>query len=471
MRKVYMSVRGHEKRIALMENDTLVECFFYRGEQETYEVGSIYIGRVTKVLKGMNAAFVDIGMDKMAYLHYSDTLQEGNDITTTIHQGQWIVVGIAKEAVDDKGPKLTQKIEIASDYGVYKPYEKVVTMSKQISDEARRKELKGIGRDICQNEDGVIFRSLCGQAPLEMVAENIHKLKSQYHDMKQQVGKVKQPTRLIAAASFVQRFFKEIPPTSIEELVVDDFHVYQEVKGTYEQVQYHRSNDDLFMQQGIEAVLEKATKKVVWLKNGSYLLIEQTETMTVIDVNTGKFVGKADQGDTVYKTNGLAAEEIARQLRLRDIGGMIVIDFINMRNPEQQADIRKAFIKETGRDRSQVRVFGFTSLGLLEVTRKRKRDSLFSYLSQPCHVCHSRGMVTSVETIVYELERELISYRHREEEAVLIQCSQDVVKGIEELITKDNLQQECGLFLFFEVQSSPLPFYNISRFGSVKEWI
>ncbi|MGM9988642.1 MAG: Rne/Rng family ribonuclease [Bacillaceae bacterium] len=469
LRKVYINGQGHEKRIAVVENNQLVECFYYREEKEGV-VGSLYIGRVTKVLKGMNAAFVDIGLKKMGYLHYSDTLQKGEDINRSVHEGQWLLVGIAKEGVDDKGPKLTQKVEITSSYGVYKPYDHFITMSKQIDNEEKRKDLKRVGKKICPKQGGIIFRSICQETPLAEVEASIYTLKETFEEMQRKIAVAKSPQLLSDDVSYVHHFFKEITPASISECVVDDFDAYQQVKTVYKDVYYDREKEDLFMKNGLTTALENSIKRVVWLKNGAYLLIDITETMTVIDVNTGKFTGKANQENTVYQTNLAAAKEIARQLRLRDIGGMIMVDFINMNKKEEREAVRRAFIQACEQDRSQVRVYDFTALGILEVTRKRKKQDLASFLSQPCSTCHGRGIVKSVETIVFELERELLSYQNSGEEAVLIACSPDIKKGVEEIITKEKIERACSMFLFFDVQSSPTSFYRISRFGTARDF-
>ncbi|MGL4523211.1 MAG: ribonuclease E/G, partial [Bacilli bacterium] len=252
----------------------------------------------------------------------------------------------------------------------------------------------------------------------------------------------------------------------IDEIEVDDFETYQSVKGIIPGVHYRR-NGDLFVEVGVSKELEDAQKRVVWLKNGAYLLIDQTETMTIIDVNTGKFIGKSNQEDTVLKTNVLAAQEVGRQLRLRDIGGMILVDFINMKENRQKELVKQALVEATAEDRSKVQVFHFTSLGLLEITRKRRKKDLTSFLTSDCTICNGKGYVKSATTLAYELERELMGYRLRDEDAVHIACSRDVKEAVEELITKEKLEKQCGLFITFEIQYSPLSFYNISRFGSV----
>lgn len=251
-----------------------------------------------------------------------------------------------------------------------------------------------------------------------------------FKELKRKEDHGRAPVLLHRPATFLDRLFKENPIETIEKVIVDTRSIVPELqeKVGKEKVSFYNEKTSMFSHYGVEREIEKALQKIVWLSNGSYLIIEQMETMTVIDVNTGKFTGKQNLQDTVLRTNEIAAQEIARQLRLRDIGGMILIDFINMKKQEDREKVREKLISSLQRDRTYTRVLGFTELGILEMTRKRKKHSLRDVLLEDCSQCKTTGHVISDETIAYELERELITYSSVEDEAVLIAARAGVQK-------------------------------------------
>lgn len=290
-------------------------------------------------------------------------------------------------------------------------------------------------------------------------------LQQLYEELKRKEGQGKVPLLLHRPATFLDRVFQENPIETIEKVVVDTRSIVKELEDKVgkEKVSFYNEKSSMFNYFGIEREIEKALQKIVWLPNGAYLIVEQMETMTVIDVNTGKFTGKQNLQDTVLRTNELAAEEIARQLRLRDIGGMILIDFINMKKREDKEKVRECLIAAMQGDRTYTRVLGFTELGILEMTRKRKKHSLRDVLLKECVPCKATGYVMSHETIAYELERELITYGNIEDEAVLIAAPKELQKKF----LQKGLQKNIPFEIYFK--DDIIEKYAIVRFGSKKE--
>lgn len=421
MKTLYVNYAGSEKRVAIEEKKKIVEFLWKRNEEQEI-VGHIYVGRVVRTIAGMNAAFVNIGLEKHAYLSYDDVPS-----SYRIHEGQAILVQVVKEAIDTKGPKLTANIEFTGKYVVYMPFDEMRAVSRKIKNNKRRQQLLQIE---IEGTGGYIFRSASEKGAIEEIQAEMQGLQQLYEELKRKEGQGKVPLLLHRPATFLDRVFQENPIETIEKVVVDTRSIVKELEDKVgkEKVSFYNEKSSMFNHFGIEREIEKALQKIVWLPNGAYLIVEQMETMTVIDVNTGKFTGKQNLQDTVLRTNELAAEEIARQLRLRDIGGMILIDFINMKKREDKEKVRECLIAAMQDDRTYTRVLGFTELGILEMTRKRKKHSLRDVLLKECVPCKATGYVMSHETIAYELERELITYGNIEDEAVLIAAPKELQK-------------------------------------------
>ncbi|BCC61048.1 hypothetical protein BCJMU10_4356 [Bacillus cereus] len=324
MKTLYVNYAGSEKHVAIEEKKKIVEFLWKRNEEQEV-VGHIYVGRVVRTIAGMNAAFVNIGLEKHAYLSYDDVPS-----SYRIHEGQAILVQVVKEAIDTKGPKLTANIEFTGKYVVYMPFDEMRAVSRKIKNNKRRQQLLQIE---IEGTGGYIFRSASEKGAIEEIQAEMQGLQQLYEELKRKEGQGKVPLLLHRPATFLDRVFQENPIETIEKVVVDTRSIVKELEDKVgkEKVSFYNEKSSMFNYFGIEREIEKALQKIVWLPNGAYLIVEQMETMTVIDVNTGKFTGKQNLQDTVLRTNELAAEEIARQLRLRDIGGMILIDFINMK--------------------------------------------------------------------------------------------------------------------------------------------
>ena len=456
MKTLYINYTGSEKRVAVEEDSEIVELLWQRNEEQEI-VGHIYVGRVMRTIAGMNAAFVNIGSEKHAYLSYDDI-----PASYRLHAGQALLVQVVKEAIDTKGPKLTANIEFTGKYVVYMPYDEIRTVSRKIKNYKKRQQLMEIQ---VEGPGGYIFRSACERGQVDEIQAEMQHFQKLFEELKRKEGQGKAPLLLHRPATFLDRILKENPIETIEKVIVDTRSIVKELEEKLgkEKVSFYNEKTSMFSHFGIEREMEKALQKIVWLSNGAYLIIEQMETMTVIDVNTGKFTGKQNLQDTVLRTNEMATKEIARQLRLRDIGGMILIDFINMKKQADKEKIREDLITALQGDRAYTRVLGFTELGILEMTRKRKKHSLRDLLLEECVQCKATGYVISNETIAYELERELITYRSVEDEAVLIAAPKEVQK----IFLQKELQKNIPFQIYFTDEEAEK--YAIVRFGTKQE--
>ncbi len=450
-----MNMRATEKRVAVKEQDKIVELLLERPTIHHIE-GNIYVGRVVNVLPGMQAAFVDIGQKQPGYIHrdhlcayqlspLSKGEKEKKSISHFVHQGEAILVQVVKEGEGTKGPKLTGLIEFPGLHIVYQPFGKYKAISKKMS-EHKRKQWRELLFSWCTEEEGVIVRTASEQTPADVVEVELLELQQQFIEVQNKMAESPVPALLHKEDHFLSRLLREIPKSEIKLIEVDDAPTFQALKKQQYPVRFYQGKEGIFARRGMEQELEKALKKIVWLPSGGYIIIEHTEAMTVIDVNTGKFIGKSGLQETVLKTNKEAAKEIARQLRLRQIGGIIIVDFIDMANKDEQQQVLQIVQAEVKKDRSIVRVIGFTELHLLQLTRKKIREPLTNLLLQACDPCHGKGAVYSAETIAYQLERELLEYKGSDVEAVIIEVTEEVR---EIAIHLPNLLERVGVEVFF----------------------
>lgn len=472
LKKVVMNVKHSEKRIAVIENEQVVE-WFSSADKSTY-VGNIYIGQVQDVLPKLNAVFVDIGLNKNGFLRFEDTVEgrinqqdrTEDTLRKTFQKGQYILVQVIKDPFDDKGPKLTNNLEFSGDYVVYFPLTKQIAVSNKIKKESIRNKFYSLGRESTNETEGLIFRSSCEQANLNDILDEFHYFQGVFSSFVKRISK--KITCLWESNSLYQKFFKLHPANTISEIIVDDIIHSQNYLPEQVPTTTYRGKENIFKAFHIEEQIEKSFKSIVWLKNGSFLIIEKTEAMTVIDVNTGKFSGKHNREETVFQTNSLAASEIARQLRLRDIGGMVIIDFINMQSIEMQNKIVSLLKDSFKNDRANTRIFGFTGLGLFELTRKRTNHSHMEATHQKCPVCNGSGLVKNAEQIVFELERSLWEASTSDTEAILIECSNEVAelfKG-EHNEHLNRLEKALFISIFLRIINTKINYYEIVRTGS-----
>jgi len=474
LKKVIMNVKHSEKRIAVVEDNQLVE--WYSSADTSSFVGNIYIGQVQDVLPKLNAIFVDVGLPKNGFMRFEDTIegienpdQSGEALRKTFQKGQYILVQVIKDAFDEKGPKLTNNLEFSGDYVVYFPLTKQVAVSNKIKKEAIRNKFYSLGRENTSGNEGVIFRSSSENASNEEIMNEFNQFQSLYTSIAKQVSK--KVTCVWEANSLYTKFFKLHPANTINEMIVDDLLSIKNYLPLTVPTSVYKGKENIFVAYQIEEQIEKSYKSIVWLKNGSFLIIEQTEAMTVIDVNTGKFSGKQNREETIFQTNQFAAIEIARQLRLRDIGGMVIIDFINMHSTEKQKKISNLLKEAFQNDRAFTKLFGFTSLGLFELTRKRTTHSHIAATHQKCLLCNGTGLIKSAEQIAFELERALWEASSSEYEAILVECDHDVANYIngENNLHIKRLEKALYMNIYLKITSTKVHYYEIVRVGSEKE--
>lgn len=475
-----MNLLTNEKRIAVLEHAKAAEFYFSHPSSEDL-TGNIYVGRVTKVLPGMQAAFVDIGLEKNGFLHRdqlisfhtssldSNTKKE-KSISEFVREGESLLVQVEKNSVGTKGPKLTNLVEISGKSIIYVPHGNYVAISKKMKNEETRLFWRELLSSLITNPEGVVVRTSAEQSTMEDLKEELDKLRSLYREMEVKHKSSKAPTLIHRTENLAEKFIKALGEETVQEVIVDTSSEVQKLKDAYPslQVSFYRGKENIFTHYSIEQDVERLSKKIVWLKNGSYLVIEHTEAMTIIDVNTGKFTGKTNLRDTVYKTNEQAVVEIARQIRLRDIGGMILIDLIDMKSNEDRSNILRALSEQLKNDRTRTVVYGFTQLGILEMTRKRVRENALVQSTELCHTCGS-GYVQSKEATLYKLERELMELRGQDAEAVWIEATNHVVELIKYGTELDFLEKSLQMKLYFSEMKDAKPNYYIRHIGSRKE--
>ena len=391
LRRIIVNVMPTEKRVAVIENGKVVEFYIDRPDRG-YRVGNIYKGKVVDVLPGMDAAFVDIGYEKKAFLHVDDCLPTGEEgvakgkksISRYVQEGQEVLVQITKEAVGTKGARVTQQISLAGRYGVFLPLDAHLGISRRIQKESERERLQGMARGLLSPTEGMIIRTLAEGVEEQSFVLDLHILRTRWENALEEAKHLNPPALLYQDEDMLTRLARDLLREGVDEMIVDHTGIRQQLQALLssyrpelsDKIHYYPGKKGIFDHFSLEAELDKALNKKVWLKNGGYLIIDRTEAMIVIDVNTGKFTGTDDLQRTVVKTNKEACQEIGRQLRLRDLAGIIIIDFIDMEKEEDRKEILSVMKNELLKDRTHTRIYGFTPLGLLELTRKRERRDL-----------------------------------------------------------------------------------------------
>lgn len=429
-REILVQVEEDEAKVAVLEEGQLVEIYVERGPNERL-VGNIYKGVVKNVLPGMQAAFVDIGLEKNAFLYVEDALSnvlwqgehfakldknavELPHIGDILKEGQEIVVQITKEPVGSKGARVTTKITLPGRYLVLMPSVDYIGVSRRIEDEAERERLKTISEKIRPEKMGLIVRTVAEGVCEEVLNQDLQNLLKMWERLWQRANNTGGMVLLHRDLALVQRILRDLFSDEIQKLSVNSRAVMEEVIEYLEVSEINLTGKvflsdtaKLLEKYAVNQQITQALKRKVWLKNGGYLVIDETEALTVIDVNTGKFVGSHDLAETVLLTNCEAAREIARQLRLRNIGGIIIIDFIDMDTDEHREKVLGVLDEELKKDKVKAHILGITSLGLVEMTRKKVRQSLSSTLEKKCSYCGGKGKVLSEQTVFFALKDEL----------------------------------------------------------------
>jgi len=488
--EILINVTPVETRVALVENGMLQEAYIERTSRKGI-VGNIYVGKVVRVLPGMEAAFVDIGLERAAFIHASDVAspQPGNpdngdtprtvpDIRTLLREGQSLVVQVTKDPIGTKGARLTTQLSIPSRYLVFMPAVRHIGISQRIEDEAERARLKALIEEAAAEhsdvEGGYIIRTAAEAAQAEELVADMKYLHRLSVSIKERISKAQAPAVVYQDLPLFIRTIRDLIRPQTEKVRIDSRESYQRVMEFVQEfvtefsdkVEYYPGERPLFDLYSVEDEIQKALSRKVQLKSGGYVIIDQTEAMTTIDINTGAFVGHRNLEETIFKTNLEAARAISRQLRLRNLGGIIIIDFIDMEDPEHQRQVQRMLEKMLERDHAKTKITGVSELGLVEMTRKRTTESLGQLLCEPCPICDGRGFLKTAETVCYEIFREILRVnRAYEAENYLVMASQNVVDRLldEESDNVADLETFIRKAIRFQVE----PFYSQEQYDVV----
>lgn len=440
--EILVNITPQETRVAVVEHGAVQELHIERTSSRGI-VGNIYNGRVTRVLPGMQSAFVDIGLDRAAFLHLADIWRlrqsedAGKPIEKLLHEGKNILVQVIKDSIGAKGARLSTQVSIAGRMLVYLPQVSHIGISQRIEDETERKSLREKLKHLLSPDEkgGFIIRTMAEAASDQDLQTDIEYLNKLWHDIKEKSATA-EPGLLYQDLNLSFRVLRDFVNDNTTRILVDSRETSQKMMAFAQvyminvmgRIDHYAGVRPLFDLYGVEDEIEKSLARRVNLKSGGYLIIDQTEALTTIDVNTGGFIGIRSFDDTIFKTNLEAAQVIARQLRLRNLGGIIIIDFIDMENVEHKNSVLAEFKRSLMKDRTHMTVNGFTALGLVEMTRKRTRESLAHILCETCPSCQGRGKVRTAQTICYEILRELLrEARQFDAREFRILASQEVI--------------------------------------------
>ncbi len=422
--EILISVTPRETRVALMEGGVLQEIYVERTRRRGL-VGNIYKGKVSRVLPGMQAAFVDIGLERTAFLHAADIVHTAHatpeaptpDIRELLHEGQETLVQVLKDPMGTKGARLSTRVSIPSRYLVYMPGGSGVGLSTRIEDEAERERLKQALESFMPElaPGGYIVRTAGEGAAPEALRADMLFLNKLWDSIRAQAGQTKPGEQVHEDLPLAVRILRDLSGDAAQPVKVDSAETWTRmdaftrmfIPAMTGRIEHYDDARPIFEQHGIEEEIQRALERKVPLKSGGYLIIDQTEAMTTIDINTGGYVGHRNLEDTILKTNLEAATVIARQLRLRNLGGIIIIDFIDMTEESHKQSVLEILQQALVGDHAKTQVTAVSALGLVEMTRKRTRESLEHVLCEPCPTCQGRGSLKTPETVTYELFREI----------------------------------------------------------------
>ncbi|HJX28300.1 MAG TPA: Rne/Rng family ribonuclease [Thermoanaerobaculia bacterium] len=489
--KMLIESDPHQTRIAILEDDRLTEIFVERHRHRGL-VGNVYKGRVTRVLPGMQAAFVDVGLERDAFLYVSDVASDveameeldlehtdepsspqnhhahhhpAPSIDELLKPGQEIIVQVVKDPLPSKGARISTHVTLPGRYLVLLPTVRHFGVSRRIEDETERERLLELISHLSGSNGGLIVRTVGEEKGPEEFETDQAYLSRLWDRIRHRAAKVSAPTLLHQDLDLALRVVRDLLRPEFAVLWVDGEETYERIVEFLDQVQpslvskvkLFRQGATLFEQFGIEEQIEAALKSKVWLKSGGYIVINQTEALVAIDVNTGRFVGQSNLEDTVLQTNLEAVQEIVRQIRLRDLGGIIVIDLIDMVEQAHREEVFAALDSELKKDRAKTKMLNISEFGLVEITRKRSRANLERLLTQPCPYCSGRGRVKSLATICLNLRKELLRLRGRygQQTELLLRVHPGVARALqqEERAILDELERTLGVR--FLLQSDP----------------
>ncbi|TMU85692.1 Rne/Rng family ribonuclease [Bacillus sp. BHET2] len=440
MEEIIVHSKGREKRWVHRSNNEIVGLFTYQPGEGSL-TGNIYLGRVIKVQKGLGAAFVDFGQGKNGYLHEKDLPENveayhaGSNpipIGKCVHEGQKIIVQVMKDEMGTKGARLTAVVELKGEHLVYMPRGFYVAVSKKVDDE-NRKVLRRLGNEWKQPEEGIVMRTNATGVREGVLQDELNSLRFRFENLQQVSLRAKCPSLLSQQDTFYVDLHEQLKKGEGGKIVFDDYESLLHIEamsgeGNKEKWKFelYQGQENIFRHFHVSVIWENMLKKIVWLDHGAFLVIESTEAMTVVDVNSGKFTGKDDLEQTILETNKLAAKEMAKQLTLRNLSGMILIDFIDMKKETHRKEVMDELSGALVSDSQRTTIVGFTPLGILELTRKRTRQPLPTYLTRPCSVCQGTGRELTPETMAFKLERELWEMEGMEGSRIEVEATREV---------------------------------------------
>ncbi len=468
-KEILISDDEYETRCAVLEKGILNEILIERKATKTV-LGNLYKGRVENVLPGMQVAFVDIGLERHAFLHISDLKYNNSDngssddgiptldmqatptkksrggrgfpylITDLISKNQELLVQVGKEPIGSKGARVTSNITLPGHYVVYMPNSSTIGVSRRLESESERDRL----RDLAQNlkadiEGGFIIRTAAEGLSEEEFAAEIRSLIDQWKQVRERSKRKSAPSLISRDVSFTNRIVRDLLNKDVKQLLIDSKSSYKEtvdyvttvMPNMLERINLYTEDTALFKAYGVDQELQQALSEKIWLKCGGHIIIQQTEAMVSIDVNTGKFVGQSDPDNTILSANLEAVEEVVRQIQLRDLGGIIVVDFIDMDEPAHRKQVFKLLQEALRKDKARTNILHFSDLGLVEMTRQRTRQSLSTLLTEQCPYCEGHGTVLSIETVVIGLLRTIKrAYQHTRQSKLRIIANDHIVSHL-----------------------------------------
>ncbi len=469
-KELIVNVTSKEKRVAYLENGVVTEVYYERAKEVGY-VGNIYKGKVQRVLPGMQAAFVEIGLEKASFLYVSDVNEELGDIDSDegeerearprrrwrdqqqiqdlLRANQDVMVQVARGPISTKGARVTSHISLPGRSIVYMPTWYKIGVSRKIEEEDERRRLRDIIKRHRPEYGGFIVRTAAEDVSEEILVGDIQYLDETWQEILEKYNRMPPASLIHTELDIVLRLLRDMFSYEIERILVDEKEECENILKFVRRfmptlshtVEFYRGQEPIFDAYGVETEMNRALGSKVWLKSGGYLIIDQTEALTTIDVNTGRFVGKSNLEDTILKTNLEAAREIGYQLRLRNLGGIIILDFIDMERRSSRERVYAALREVLRKDRAKTTLSRITELGLIEMTRKRTAESLVRVLCEPCDICEGRGYLKSRTTVCYEIFRNVQRDAQRIEEPRIVVQAHPVVAEVLNYEERDGLDE------------------------------
>ena len=482
--ELLINVCPRETRLAVIENGLLQEVYIERPNNRGI-VGNIYKGKVVRVLPGMQAAFIDIGLEKAGFLHVSDVMpipdeKENSeidfnspecDIKKWLKEGQELLIQVKKDPLGTKGARLSTHLSLTSRYLVYLPDLHHIGISLRLENEAERERLHGVLTDILGEDhaNGFIIRTVAEGIDKKTLTYDKSFLKKLWKSVHDNAKKMNAPSIVYKDLPLAQRGLRDMVKDNVERIRVDDKEIYKNllsfadefVPGVKDKLVYYNADSPIFDMYGVEQELEKALNREVYLKSGGRLVFDQTEAMATIDVNTGAFIGSRNLEETIFKTNLEAVQVLSRQLRLRNLGGIIIVDFIDMLEDDHKRQLMLSLEKALEKDFAKTSIGDLSPLGLVQLTRKRTHESLSQQLCVACPTCDGKGVIKTKETICYEMYREIMREVaiYDQAEGFLVLASPSIVNYLldDESESVGELEASIKLPIKFQAEISYLP--------------